>query len=146
MVSSYPAVFIKEADGRYSVIFPDLNGASTCGDTLDDAMTMAIDCLAGVLSAMSEDGDTPPAPSALGDVSARGVADEFDDDYQEAFATLVAVDVHEYAARHFNRAVRKTVTIPKWMNDTAVARGINFSQTLQNALREELSRPHGCVN
>ncbi|WOL39600.1 type II toxin-antitoxin system HicB family antitoxin (plasmid) [Pyramidobacter sp. YE332] len=140
MVSSYPAVFVKETDGRYSVIFPDLNGASTCGDTLDDAMTMAIDCLAGVLSAMFEDGDTPPAPSALGDVSPRDVASELDDDYQDAFATLVAVDVREYAARHFNRAVRKTVTIPKWMNDTAIARGINFSQTLQNALRSEFNR------
>ncbi|MGI6076462.1 MAG: type II toxin-antitoxin system HicB family antitoxin [Pyramidobacter sp.] len=140
MVSSYPAVFIKEADGGYSVIFPDLDGASTCGDTLDDAMAMAIDCMAGILSTLSEDGEKPPVPSALNDISPQDVADKLDDTYQEAFTTLVAVDVHEYAEQHFNRSVRKTVTIPKWMNDTAIAKGINFSQTLQNALRAEFNK------
>ena len=45
MLSAYPACFIKE-DSGYSVIFPDLDIA-TCGDTLDDAFSMAVDCLAG---------------------------------------------------------------------------------------------------
>ncbi|MFQ9749036.1 MAG: type II toxin-antitoxin system HicB family antitoxin [Anaerobutyricum soehngenii] len=47
MLSAYPACFIKEDTG-YSVIFPDLNTA-TCGDDLEDAFSMAVDCLAGYL-------------------------------------------------------------------------------------------------
>ena len=48
MLYIYPAVFYKEKDA-YSVIFPDFNYLSRCGDNLNDAMEMAIDCLAGYL-------------------------------------------------------------------------------------------------
>lgn len=49
MLSIYPACFFKEADNKYSVIFPDLNWLSTCGDSIEDALSMAVDCLAGYL-------------------------------------------------------------------------------------------------
>ncbi len=137
MMYSYPAVFIKETDGRYSVIFPDLNGTATFGDTLEDAMAMAIDCMAGYITTLEEDGESIPEPSELSSISAQKIADECGEDYQDAFANYVAADVHEYARIHFNKAVRKTVTIPRWMNDLATAKGINFSQTLQKALRAE---------
>ena len=48
MLSADPACFIKEENG-YSVIFPDLDNLATCGETLDDAFAMAVDCLAGYL-------------------------------------------------------------------------------------------------
>lgn len=48
MLSAYPACFFKEENG-YSVIFPGLNHLATCGETLDEALAMAIDCLAGYL-------------------------------------------------------------------------------------------------
>jgi len=64
MLSAYPACFIKEENG-YSVIFPDLNHLSTCGNTLDEALTMAVDCLAGYLYWLERDGDPVPAPSPL---------------------------------------------------------------------------------
>lgn len=48
MLSIYPACFYKEDNG-YSVVFPDLNYLSTCGENLDKALTMAVDCLAGYL-------------------------------------------------------------------------------------------------
>ena len=48
MLSIYPACFFKEDNG-YSVIFPDLNYLATQGDTLEDAVAMAVDCLAGYL-------------------------------------------------------------------------------------------------
>ena len=48
MLSVYPAIFCKEDNG-YSVLFPDLNWLATCGDTLEEAMAMAVDCLAGYL-------------------------------------------------------------------------------------------------
>ena len=46
MLTTYPAIFIKESDGRYSVLFPDFDCA-TCGDDLTDALEMAVDCMAG---------------------------------------------------------------------------------------------------
>ena len=59
MLMSYPACFYKEENG-YSVIFPDLNNTATCGDTLDEAMAMAIDCLAGYLYTLQQEDDLPP--------------------------------------------------------------------------------------
>ena len=40
----YPALFEKE-DSRYNVTFPDLPEAITCGDTLEQAIEMAKECL-----------------------------------------------------------------------------------------------------
>ena len=62
MLSAYPACFIKE-EGGYSVIFPDLNHLATCGRTLDEAQNMAVDCLAGYLFWLQEDGEPIPPPS-----------------------------------------------------------------------------------
>ena len=64
MLSAYPACFFKEENG-YSVIFPDLNHLATCGETLDEALAMAVDCLAGYLYWMEEDGESAPPPSSI---------------------------------------------------------------------------------
>ena len=56
MLSIYPACFFKEENG-YSVVFPDLNWLATQGDTLDEAMSMAVDCLAGYLYSCKKDGE-----------------------------------------------------------------------------------------
>ena len=75
-----------------------------------------------------------PVPSELKDID---IDSEYDD-YAEAFVNLVTVDVEEYAKVHFEKSVRKNLTIPKWLNDIAVNENINFSQVLQNALMEQL--------
>lgn len=64
MKHSYPAIFYKEEDGRYSVLFPDFD-AATCGDDLDDAIAMAEECLALQLKGLKEDGEAFPTPSPL---------------------------------------------------------------------------------
>ncbi len=133
MLSIYPACFYKEKSGGYSVIFPVLDIA-TCGDTLDEAMEMAVDCLAGYLyDAHIEKLDVPPAP----EMSEIDVNAEYDE-YECAFVNLVSVDVQEYAKKHFNHSVKKTLTIPEWLNTKAVEQGINFSAVLQKALMNEL--------
>lgn len=137
MLSAYPACFIKEANG-YSVIFPDLNYLATCGDTLDDAFAMAIDCLAGYLHSCKIDGEEIPKPSALSAINTGDVARELETELHEAFVNMVTVDVDEYAKKHFEKAVKKTLTVPAWLNDRAVAEGINFSQALQETLRTRL--------
>lgn len=139
MLSMYPACFYKEDDG-YSVIFPDLNYLATQGDSFEDAMEMAVECLAGYLYTAQRDGEDVPAPSKLGDIDPVAVSKELDPDMPvgECIVNLVSVDVAEYAKRHFEKSVKKTLSIPAWLNDAAVAQGVNFSRVLQKALKDEL--------
>ncbi|MGN0680145.1 MAG: type II toxin-antitoxin system HicB family antitoxin [Oscillospiraceae bacterium] len=134
MLSVYPACFYEEKEGGYSVIFPDLNHLATCGDTLPEALENAVDCLAGYLYSAKPDGEALAVPSDLASVDVNAEYDE----YKSAFVNLVSVDVEEYAKSHFNKAVKKTLTIPAWLNDMAIKQGVNFSAVLQNALKEQL--------
>ncbi|HAH78039.1 MAG TPA: HicB family protein [Ruminococcaceae bacterium] len=135
MLSNYPACFYPEADGQYSVIFPDLNHLSTCGATLDDAFAKAVDCLAGYLYSCRKDGEKAPPPSGLKSVDPRA---EYEGCPDGAFVNMVMVDVDAYAKEHFEKSVKKTLTIPAWLNAAAQEKGINFSQTLQDALKAQL--------
>lgn len=135
MLATYPACFYKEKDGQYTVIFPDLNHLSTCGTDLQDAMSMSIDCLAGYLYEAKLNNKPVPAPS---DITTININEEYTD-YAEAFTNIVCVDVELYAKEHFTKAVKKTLTIPKWLNDAAIAKHLNFSKILQEALKQELN-------
>ena len=139
MLSMYPACFFREDNG-YSVIFPDLNWLSTCGDTFEDAMEMAVECLAGYLHTCQMDGDDIPKPSKLSDIDSQAVARELEPDAPmcESFVNMVSVDVASYAKEHFEKSVKKTLTIPAWLNNAALEKGINFSQVLQDALKAQL--------
>ena len=139
MLSMYPACFYKEDDG-YSVIFPDLNYLATQGDSFEDAMEMAVECLASYLYIAQREGEDVPAPSSLVNIDPVAVAKELDPDLPvgEAIVNLVSVDVAEYAKKHFEKSVKKTLSIPAWLNEAAVAQGVNFSQVLQRALKEQL--------
>ena len=139
MLSMYPACFYKEDDG-YSVIFPDLNYLATQGDSFEDAMEMTVECLASYLYIAQRDGEDVPAPSSLVNIDPVAVAKELDPDLPvgEAIVNLVSVDVAEYAKKHFEKSVKKTLSIPAWLNEAAVAQGVNFSQVLQRALKEQL--------
>ncbi len=135
MLSMYPACFFHEDDG-YSVVFPDLNWLATQGDTFEEAMEMAIDCLAGYLHTCQIDGDAVPMPSRISDIDPKAVARELDPEAPmcEAIVNMVSVDVAAYAKQHFEKSVRKTLTIPAWLNTAALEMNINFSQVLQEAL------------
>ena len=133
MLSIYPACFFKDETG-YSVVFPDLDWLATNGSTEIEAMNMAVDCLAGYLYSLKIDDMQAPPASTMGDVSLESVAKELDADMNGAFINMVSVDVDEYAHEHFEKSVRKTLTIPAWLNVAAQERNINFSQTLQEAL------------
>jgi predicted RNase H-like HicB family nuclease len=133
MLSIYPACFFKENKG-YSVVFPDLNWLATSGKNENEAMKMAVECLAGYLYVLEKDGDKLPKPSAMSKVDIKKIAKELDADLEGSFVNMVSVDVEEYAKAHFEKAVRKTLTIPAWLNNVAQEKHINFSQTLQEAL------------
>lgn len=123
----YPAVFTYEADQEIAVVFPDLDVA-TSGENDDDALLSARELLGLTMVGLEEDGEPIPAPTALKDVKL------------DANERAVLVDVYMPSVRlaHVNRSVNRTVTLPAWLNATAQARNVNFSQVLQDALRQQL--------
>lgn len=141
MLSIYPACFFKEDKG-YSVVFPDLNFLSTCGDTFQDAMAAAVDCLAGYLYTCLQDGDDIPTASLPDSIIPEEIAKELFPDAStpvDVLVNMVSVDIVSYAKENFEKSVKKTLTIPAWLNKAALERGINFSQTLQEALLQKIS-------
>ena len=138
MLTMYPAVFVKEDNG-YSAIFPDLNFLSTCGETLSETIEVAVDCLAGYIYTTRKMKDEDiPAPSDMEDINPAAVAREIEVNPDDSFVNMITVDVEEYAKTHFEKPVKKTLSIPAWLNDTAQNRGINFSAVLQEALKERI--------
>lgn len=89
---AYPACFYKEENG-YSVIFPDLDYLATCGETLEEALSMAVDCLAGYLYWCIREGESIPQPSPLVDISVQDVARELEFDFSEAFVNIITADI-----------------------------------------------------
>ena len=126
----YPAKFEKAAEGGFTVTFPDFGGAVTEGDTLQEAFDMAEDCLGGLLVGMEEDGERIPVPTAL---------TAFPINHDEAFINLIKVDLTEYKRKISGKPVRKTVYIPRFLNDRAEEMGLNFSKILRDALISEVN-------
>ena len=124
----YPAVFTPEETG-YSVSFPDLSGCFTEGDTLEEAYEMAFAALG--LYLQGEDGAFvyPPAGNPADIVCENG-----------AFVALVEFDETEYRRKHGLQLVKKTITIPAWVNASAEKMGINFSATLTDTLVSMIQR------
>ena len=123
----YPAIFSKEG-AFFTVRFPDLESCYTQGDSLQEAYEMASDILCLTLYNLEEDKGNIPNASEMSDVKA-GVGE---------FVSLVACDTLEYRQYYDKRAVKKTLTIPAWLNTMSEREGINFSAVLQAALKREL--------
>ena len=96
---------------------------------------MAADCLAGYVCTEKELGNPLPEPSAISGINPD---DEYDE-YKSVFINMVSVDAEEYAKKYFRKSVKKTLTIPAWLNEKALEAHINFSQVLQEALKERLN-------
>lgn len=126
----YPAVFTEEDNGMYSVDFKDLESCYTCGDDIDDAILNAQDVLSMVLYRYEKNGIAIPKPSNIASI-------EIDN---KSFVSYVVGDTDTYRRMHNNKAVKKTLTIPEWMNEVAIAQNINFSQVLQDALMEIIEK------
>jgi predicted RNase H-like HicB family nuclease len=123
----YSAVFTKVETG-YTVEVPDVPGCVTDGGTLEEATRMIKDALGGCLCTL-EDHDEQPVPSRTPSDFTLSA---------NQFAAMVDIDTDRYRAETDNRAVRKNVSIPAWLNSRAERAGVNFSQTLQDALKSQL--------
>ena len=137
----YPVLFYEEEDGGYSIFVPDLDNASTCGDTLEDAMYMAQDLIAGILLDEMEEGNKLPKASNINQVNYKNLEDFLDIkdwNYKSKFKTYIAVDLSLFAEKWNKKLVKKTVNIPMWVNSKAEELNINFSKTLEEALLEKI--------
>ena len=122
----YPAVFYPFSDGSggYVVEFPDLPGCVTEGKNLEDAFENATDAASGWVLDVLEEGNVVPKSSDYDSVERR----------EGGQVSMVLLDMDAYAERYGEKAVRKNVTIPAWLNSYAEKQKINFSQVLQEAL------------
>jgi len=126
----YPAKFMPEDTGKYVVIFPDINECIARGDTMQQAFEMATEVLCACLWAMLDNETEIPAPSLPSDIELS----------ENETVVLIGADVEAYRRTIESRAIKKTLSIPSWLNVKAESAGINFSQTLQKALKEELRK------
>ena len=126
-VVCYPVVFTYEEGQEIAVEIPDLDVATSGLDDAD-ALASAKELLGLVLFGLEEDGEKIPAPSPLISI------------HEEENQRVVLVDVYMPAVRmaQNNKSVSRTVTIPAWLNAKALSYNINFSQVLQEALKERI--------
>ena len=121
----YPAV-LKEENNKVYVRVPNLKGCNTVGDDFADAIEMARDAIEMWLCIAEDNGEEIPAA-------------DMQMESEDGIVTLIDADTNEYRRITDNRAVKKTLTIPSWLNVKAEKAGINFSAVLQNALKEQLN-------
>lgn len=127
----YPAILTYTESG-ISVEFPDLPGCLPCADTSEEAAKNAKEALGLHLWGMEKDGDTIPAPSDIAKL--RYGSGEI--------ALLVEAFMPPIRNRLNNKYVKKTLSIPQWLNAEAERAGVNFSQILQQGLKEYLHLPN----
>ena len=118
----YPAVLHTNNDGRYTITYPDLPGCISEGKSLSNAIHMAQASLAQWIEYMLEEKLELPKASVINDIITA----------EDEFVNLVRVDVKD------GRAVKRTVSIPKWMDDKASESKLSLSRVLQDALVQRL--------
>ena len=122
----YPAVFHKEGDGFW-VSFPDFPECLTEGDDIESAYEMAVEALGLAITSRESEKEAIPEPSDPSTIDAEG-----------GTILVVNFDMMDYLKKHNSRAVKKTLSIPEWLNEAATSMGVNFSQVLQEALMQKV--------
>ena len=122
----YPAIFHKEGDGFW-VTFPDFPECFTEGDNMELAYEMAVEALGLAITSRKAENQELPTASQPDKIV-----------IEEGILVIVEFNMLEYCKKHNSRAVKKTLSIPEWLNEEAIAMGINFSQVLQEALMLKL--------
>lgn len=129
MKYAYPAIFTYDKnDDCYYVKFPDIENCFTDGKDLPEAIEMGEDVLSLMLCQMEDDGAEIPVPTNIKNIETN----------TDETLSLVFADTTEYRRLIDNKAVKKTLSIPSWLNVMAEKKGVNFSAVLQNALKEQL--------
>lgn len=124
----YPAILQKEENG-YSVWIADVTGCNSYGNTVTEAIEMVKEALGLCLEVMTENGESIPAPSNPEDLKLES----------GQFVAIVEFDWLEYQKKNCSKAVKKTLTIPMYLNELAEKEHINFSSLLREALENRLN-------
>ncbi|MGX7112537.1 type II toxin-antitoxin system HicB family antitoxin [Gemella cuniculi] len=125
----YYAVFTQEND-YIDITFPDLKGCITFGDNLEEALYMSKDALEGYLLVLEDEKKNIPKSSTYQELQSN-----LNENQQ---LQLINVDTEFVRRKEENKSVNKMVTLPKWLVDLGKERKVNFSQVLQQALKNEL--------
>ena len=123
----YPVVFHPEDGGGYSVWVPDLPGCCSQGETMTESVEMIQEAMELFLEFSFDESFTVNPPSNPKDIETDG----------NEFVVMVECDLLSYQKKHNNKAVKKTLTIPAWLNEIAESKNVNFSATLQDALMKQ---------
>lgn len=124
----YPAVFDPCEEGGYCITFPNLPGIITEGDTVEESFAMAKEALELHLWGMEDDGGPIPEPTLPNEIKVP----------VGGFVSLIEALMPPIRDKMANKAINKTLTLPKWLNDLGEKRKVNFSHLLQNALKNHL--------
>ena len=123
----YPSIF-EEENGGYNVYFPDLEGAFTYGNSLEEALFMAKEALGVYLYSLEDREIRIPAPSKPNKIKANS----------SQFVQLIEAYMPPVRNEQEKRHVRRNVTISKWVNDLAKKNKLNCSALLESAIKEKL--------
>ena len=123
----YAALFRPDEE-YYNVTFPDIPDCFTYGDDLAHAIEMATEVLGLYLSVLLDDEDDIPTPTPIDQL-----------DPKDGFLTYISADPEPFRDKK-TKFVKKTLTIPAWLNKEAEKAGINFSKTLREALKLALAK------
>ena len=124
----YPALFHKAEEGGFWISFPDLPECLTQGDDMPEAYVMADVALGLAFESQEKEHDVIPAASDPTTIIPE----------QDSFVVVIEFDMLAYRKRTGSRAVKKTLSIPEWLNEAALELDLNFSQVLQEALISKL--------
>ena len=124
----YPAIFHKEENGGFWISFPDFPECFTQGDSIENAYEMSVEAMGLCIDEKLKNNEPLPDTSAPADI----ILNEGD------FSILVEFDLGKYRRTHNLKSVKKTLSIPEWLNEAAMAQKINFSKVLQEALIQKV--------
>ena len=126
----YPALFHIAEEGGFWISFPDIPECLTQGDNMAQAYEMAVDALGLALTCREKEHQPIPIASDPTAITLE----------PDSFLVVIEFDMLAYKKRTNSRAVKKTLSIPEWLNEAAMAMDLNFSQILQEALLSKLNQ------
>ena len=139
MLVTYPALFYyDDTDGvkaTYFVHFPDFEYSATQGAGISEALAMGSEWLGITVADLIESDGDLPQPSDINSLSLIENDPFKDDDLDKSFISMVSVDVSEYLGSQ--EPIKKTLTIPRWADKLGREMGLNFSQTLTDAIADK---------
>lgn len=124
----YPAVLHTAEEGGFWITFPDLPECMTQGEDMQSAYEMAVEALGLALTERKKEKQEIPVPSQPYDIALSA----------KECCVIIEFDMLAYQKRTNSKAVKKTLTIPEWLNEEALSLGLNFSQVLQEALLQKI--------